>query len=288
MLDLNFINGVQIQEKNIISLRNPSFLYGINCFEGIRGYYIKELDCINIVDFSEHIDRLINSLNLLEFNITLKKSKLIDEINNIILREDIKENIYIRLTYFLDGEVSWRQKEKISYTLNIRSIDSYLGNSWPISLGISSYIRISRNTLPPFVKAGANYLNSRYALLDSEKRGFQGTLFLNDKGYISESSGSCIFFIKNKTLYTPSKDCDILVGITRGRILEIAKKNNINFKEVKIKPENISSFDFAFLAGTMIEIKPVASVEDYFFDKKSNIYDFIIDKYKKYTKCKSE
>lgn len=286
MLDLNFINGVKTQDKNIISLKNPSFLYGVNCFEGIRGYYIKELNSINIVDFSEHIDRLIKSIKMLEFNIAINKNELIDEIHKIIFDEEINENIYLRLTYFLDGEVSWRQKEKISYTLNIRSIDSYLGNSSPISLGISSYLRISRNTLPPFVKAGANYLNSRYALLDSENRGFQGTLFLNDKGYVSESSGSCIFFIKNNTLYTPSEDCDILVGITRGRILEIARKSKINIKEVKIKSENISNFDFAFLAGTMIEIKPVASIEDYFFNKKSKIYDFIVKEYMKYTKGK--
>jgi len=286
MLELNFINGVKAQDKNIISLRNPSFLYGINCFEGIRGYYIKELNSINIVDFSEHIDRLIKSINMLEFSIAINKNELIEEIHKIIFDEEINENIYLRLTYFLSGEVSWRQKEKISYTLNIRSIDSYLGNSWPISLGLSSYVRISRNSLPPFVKAGANYLNSRYALLDSEKRGFQGTLFLNDKGYVAESSGSCIFFIKNKTLYTPSEDCDILVGITRGTILEIAKKSKINIKEVKIKPENISNFDFAFLAGTMIEIKPVASIEDYFFKNKSKIYDFLVKEYMKYTKGK--
>ena len=113
MIDLNFINGVKTEDKNLISLRNPSFLYGVNCFEGIRGYYIKKLNCINIVDFSEHIDRLIRSINLLEFNISINKTELIGEINNIILHEGIKENIYLRLTYFLDGEVSWRQKEKI-------------------------------------------------------------------------------------------------------------------------------------------------------------------------------
>ena len=84
---------------------------------------------------------MISSINLLEFNISINKTELVDEINNIILHEKI-ENGYLRLTYFLDGEVSWRQR-KISYTLNIRSIDSYLGNSLPISLGISSYVRIS-------------------------------------------------------------------------------------------------------------------------------------------------
>lgn len=284
MIDLNYLNGFKTENKNIISLKNPSFLYGINCFEGIRGYYLKKDDRIHIVDFSEHIDRLIRSINLLEFNITIDKSQLMNEIHKIINDQQIKENIYLRLTYFLDGEVSWRQKEKISYTLNIRSIDSYIENPWPVTLGISKYIRISKNSLPPFVKAGANYLNSRYALLESEKRGFQGTLMLNNKGFVSESSGSCVFFIKGNELYTPSEDSDILIGITRNSILEIAKKGNIKVHEEKIKPKNISDFDFGFLAGTMIEIKPITCVENHFFNEKNETFNYIVNEYIKYIK----
>ena len=284
MVDIVFLNSVKTKNNKLISLKNPSFLYGINCFEGIRGYYLEKEDRVNIVDFSSHLDRLIRSINILEFNITIDKSQLMSEIYQIIIDEQIKENIYLRLTYFLDGEVSWREKEKISYTLNIRSIDSYLGKSWPISLGISKFKRISKDSLPPFVKAGANYLNSRYALLDSEKRGFQGTLLLNNKGFISESSGSCIFFIKNNKLFTPSEDSDILIGITRNSILEIAIKGNIKVSEEEIKPENISDFDFAFLAGTMIEIKPITCIENHFFDKENDTYKFIVNEYMKYTK----
>jgi len=284
MIDLNYLNGFKTENKNIISLKNPSFLYGINCFEGIRGYYLKKEDRIHIVDFSEHIDRLIRSINLLEFNITIDKSQLMNEIHKIIIDQQIKENIYLRLTYFLDGEVSWRQKEKISYTLNIRSIDSYIENPWPVTLGISKYIRISKDSLPPFVKAGANYLNSRYALLESEKRGFQGTLMLNNKGFVSESSGSCVFFIKGNELFTPSEDSDILIGITRNSIIEIAKKGNIKVHEEKIKPGDISDFDFGFLAGTMIEIKPITCVEDHFFNEKNETFNYIVNEYIKYIK----
>ena len=284
MVDIVFLNGIKIQNNNQISLKNPSFLYGINCFEGIRGYYLEKEDSVKIVDFASHIDRLIRSTETLEFNVNIDKLQLMREIHQLIIDEQIKENIYIRLTYFLDGEVSWRQKEKISYTLNIRSIDSYLGKSWPISLGISKFKRISKDTLPPFVKAGANYLNSRYALLESEKRGFQGTLLLNNQGFVSESSGSCIFFIKGNELYTPSEDSDILIGITRNSILEIAKKGNIKVHEEMIKPGDISDFDFGFLAGTMIEIKPITCVEDHFFNEKNDTFNFIVNEYMKYIK----
>lgn len=284
MVDIVFLNGIKIQNNNQISLKNPSFLYGINCFEGIRGYYLEKEDSVKIVDFASHIDRLIRSTETLEFNVNIDKLQLMREIHQLIIDEQIKENIYIRLTYFLDGEVSWRQKEKISYTLNIRSIDSYLGKSWPISLGISKFKRISKDTLPPFVKAGANYLNSRYALLESEKRGFQGTLLLNNQGFVSESSGSCIFFIKGNELYTPSEDSDILIGITRNSILEIAKKGNIKVHEEMIKPGDISDFDFGFLAGTMIEIKPITCVEDHFFNEKNDTFNYIVNEYMKYIK----
>jgi len=284
MIDINYLNGSKTKVINVISLKNPSFLYGINCFEGIRGYYIKDKNKINILDFSEHIDRLIRSVKLLEFEVIINKSKLISEIYNILDEENIKENIYLRLTYFLDGEVSWRQTKQISYTLNIRSMDSYLNNSWPITLGISKYRRISKDTVPPFVKAGANYLNSRYALLESEKRGFQGTLLLNNKGFVSESSGSCVFFIKDKVLYTPSEDSDILVGITRNRIISIAKKTNIEVKEININPKNISDFDFAFLAGTMIEIKPIKSIENIIFSKENEIFELLVSEFLLYTK----
>lgn len=283
MIDLVYLNGVKVNDNKQVSLKNPSFLYGINCFEGIRGYYLKEYDKMNIVDFSSHLSRLKSSIQLLEFNIKLNKVELIKEIDQIILNENIKENIYLRLTYFLDGEVSWKEKEKISYTLNIRSIDSYLGQSWPISLGISSYRRISKDTLPPYVKAGANYLNSRYSLLDSQRRGFQGTLMINKQGFISESSGSCIFFIKNNELFTPSEDSDILIGVTRGTIIRIAKNNNLRVNETDISLEEILHFDFAFLAGTMIEIKPISNIEKHFFQRENDTYDLIVTEYSKYT-----
>ena len=106
---------------------------------------------------------------------------------------------------------------------------------------------------------------------------------LNKQGFISESSGSCIFFIKDNELFTPSEESDILIGITRGSIIRIAKNNNIRVNEANILLEEILHFDFAFLAGTMIEIKPISNIEKHFFQKENATYDFIVNEYLKYT-----
>ena len=129
------------------------------------------------------------------------------------------------------------------------------------TLSLTSIKRISSAAMPPSVKAGANYLNSRYALLEAKSRGYEGALFSSNNNFISESTGSCIFFIKNHVVYTPSVECDILIGITRNRIINLCKENEIEIHEIAIPITSIYFFDAAFLAGTMIELKPVSKID---------------------------
>ena len=159
---------------------------------------------------------------------------------------------------------------------------SDLGFAQHTSLGITRHRRISFNSMPPSVKAGANYLNSRYAFLDAKERGFDGALFLAQDSFISESTGSCIFFIKNDVLFTPSIDSDILVGITRNRIIELARFSGIKIFEEKITVKDLPTFAGAFLVGTMIELKPIARIEDIVYDPTHEIITKLITLLKNY------
>jgi branched-chain amino acid aminotransferase len=161
-------------------------------------------------------------------------------------------------------------------------MQSNLGISQPQSLAFSSYKRISSNSMPPSVKAGANYLNSRYALLDAKKRGFEGALFLAQDNSISESTGSCIFFIKNDVLFTPSIHSDILIGVTRNRIIDLARSLGIETFQEKIAIEDLPSFEGAFLVGTMIELKPISRIEEIVYDPSHEIITKLIISLKNY------
>jgi branched-chain amino acid aminotransferase len=281
-MNVTYLNGNKVDNRNLISLFNPSFLYGINCFEGIRGYYSNLKNQVIIFDLQEHIDRLYKSSLLLEFKNPIENSLLVNYINEIVELEDIKENIYIRVTFFLSGEYSWSETENISYLINIRSMQSDLLNSNSLKLGISNYKRISSNIMPPSVKAGANYLNSRYALLDAKKRGFEGALFLTTENIVSESTGSCVFFVKDNIFYTPSVDSDILIGITRNRILKLINQMGFKSIEKKITLDDLKHYEAAFLAGTMIEIKQISRIENLNYEINNSLTLQLISKFKNY------
>lgn len=267
-MNFAYLNGKRCDDQNQISLFNPSFLYGINVFEGIRSYWngVKNI----IFDLDEHLKRLYESASFLGFKDIISIHDLKKEILKIFEDEKIEFNVYIRITFFIGINTSWSCEDNIYRLIGIRKMPSFLDDMLSTSLLISSFNRISSRAMPPSVKAGANYLNSRYALLEAKNKGFEGALFLSDKNIISESTGSCIFFIKNNILYTPSEDSDILVGITRNRIIDLCKMNNINVNEMHITPSMIYTYDAAFLAGTMIEIKPISKIERKEYDTINN------------------
>jgi branched-chain amino acid aminotransferase len=281
-MNIVYLRNKKVSPQDKISLFNPTFLYGINVFEGIRGYWSEIQKKLKIFDLDEHLDRLYNSADIIGFNVPVNKNVLKSELLSIIEEENIRENIYIRITFFIDGDNNWAEQNSIERLISIRSMESSLGLAKPQSLIISSYRRISSNSVPPFVKAGANYLNSRYALIEAQSRGFEGALFLSQNDCISESTGSCIFFVKDGVLFTPSVESDILVGVTRNRIIKLALSLNIPVIEMLIHQSEISTFEASFLVGTMIELKPICTIEDKHFDTSHAMTNQLIKALKNY------
>ena len=281
-MNIVFLNNKKVNHESQISLFNASFLYGINVFEGIRGYWSEFKKELIIFDIDEHLDRLYGSLNVIGFIFPVTKESLKLELLQIIKNECIRENIYIRITFFIDGDTSWSERESVGRIISLRSMASNLERASSQSLVISSYKRISCNSMPPFVKAGANYLNSRYALLEAQSKGFDGALFLSQQGYVSESTGSCVFFIKGGVLFTPSIESDILVGVTRNRIMMLASRLGIHVVEKFISPDDLKTFEASFLAGTMIELKSISKIGDNVFDTEHPMFHRLVIALKEY------
>lgn len=280
-----YYNGKVVEQRNIVSVYNGSFLYGINCFEGMRGYWDSSSKQIILLDLKQHIDRLFSSADRLRFNYPISRDAITSELREMMIRDKVTEDIYIRITFFIDGETSWIEQENISYIISIRSMGSSLmedPRTRNYSLHVSSVTRNSELSTPPSIKAGGNYLNSRYAKLDAIGQGFDDALFINRKGSISESTGSCIFFIKGDLVLTPSLDCDILPSITRRRIIALCKNNGIEIVEGHFRLEEVMNSDGAFLCGSMMEIMPVTQIDGYFFEAGNfSIYNRIVHLFQK-------
>ena len=277
-------NGKVLGDRNIVSVYNGSFLYGVNCFEGMRGYWNISSKQMLLLDLNQHIDRLYLSAERMRFNFRVAKEEIIVQIRQFIIKENIQENIYLSITLFIDGETSWMEQENISYLISFRSMESNLVeeiSSNKYSLKISNVIRNTEQGTSPSIKAGGNYLNSRYAKIEAKEHGFDDALMINHKGYISEATGSCIFFLKDGLLFTPSLDCDILPSITRYRIISLCKKKGIEVIEGRYKTEDLIRSDAAFLCGSMIEIMPISNIDNTKFDtSNSSVYRKIVSLYK--------
>lgn len=277
-------NGIVLEDRFCISVYNGSFLYGVNCFEGLRGYWDISKTRLHLLDIDEHLNRLFDSASRLRLNHSFSKEFFKKELMGLVKDRNVKENVYVRITLFIDGETSWIEKENISYLISIRSMGSSLSNDFhprSYSLYLTGFRRNSENSTPPSIKAGGNYLNSRYAKLEAIENGFDDALILNQEGFISESSGSCIFFIKDGKLLTPSLNCDILPSITRRRIIALCLINGIAVEECRLKPDQLREMDGAFLCGSMIEIMPVSLIDNNFM--KTNelaLFNRLVDLFK--------
>ena len=280
-MNVCFYNGVELSDRRFISVYNGGFLYGINCFEGMRGYWNSSSEQMVLLDLEQHIDRLFSSAARLHFSYPISKIAILSELRELMIRKKVGENIYVRITFFIDGETSWIEQENISYLISLRSMRSSFKEdpgTRNCSLYVSNVLRNSELSTPPSIKAGGNYLNSRYAKLDAMAHGFDDALIINQKGFISESTGSCIFFIKGDSVLTPSLDCDILPSITRRRIIALCKNNGIETLEGHFRLEEVLTCDAAFLCGSMIEIMPVIQINGYIFETgSSSIYKRIVN-----------
>ena len=96
-----------------------------------------------------------------------------------------------------------------------------------VDVCVSSWTRITTNSLPAMAKAGANYMNSQLIKMEAILGGYSEGIALDDRGYVSEGSGENLFLVNNGTLITPPLGASILPGITRDSVIQIAREIGI-------------------------------------------------------------
>ena len=249
--------------ESTVHILNHGLHYGSCVFEGIRIYNGK------IFKLDEHIERLFKSAELLDLKIPYD----ISEIKNVTSQITKKQNVnngYIR-------PVAWRGSEKMAISATDASTHVAIAAwSWPsyfspekilegIRLTTSKWVRPAPNSAPTDSKAAGLYMICSLSKHDAEREGFDDALMLDYRGFIAEATGANIFFIKDKKLYTPIPDC-FLNGITRQTVIDIAKKMNIDVEENHYKPEFLKDCEEVFLTGTAVEITPVNSIDNLFFN----------------------
>ena len=252
------VNG-KLEEEFILEPESPSFQFGLNVFEGIRGY-TQSNGSLKIIGFEEHLERLLLSCNSIGLEVDLEGNALIHDIRKLIKAKGILGDFYLRLIVYSGSKGSWASDDlDVNYIILIRPAQD--SETILEDIGISKIRRISNKSMDPATKCGANYINSRYALMEVQKRGYRSALLLNLDGRIAEATGANIFFAKGKVLVTPATNESILCGITRAIVLKMAEAWGFTTEQREIDLEELEGFDAAFLCGTAAQISPIKMID---------------------------
>ena len=250
--------------KATISALSPSANFGLNVFEGIRCYHASGTSELNIIRLDAHIERLHKSCKIMSIDSKVDLKVIYHAIEAVIRANKMTDDCAVRVVLMVDGDGSWHATGPTSMLVTATPRQRHDINSLPsYTAGISSWTRIDDNMMPPRVKAGANYINSRYGFLQAQKDGYDLPIFLDRTGKVSESSGSCLFIIRNGALITPPLSSSVLESITRSCVFELAEDAKLRVIERQIDRTELYISDEVFLCGSAVEISPLVSIDHY-------------------------
>lgn len=241
--------------------------YGSSVFEGIRCYNTTQGSAV--FRLTEHMQRLVNSAKIYRMDSEYTRQEFCDATVELIRRSELDE-CYIRPIIFRGLD-----EMKPSFGVNPLNnpIESWIAAwQWGKYLGeealetgidvcVSSWTRITSNSLPAMAKAGANYMNSQLIKMEALLGGFSEGIALDDRGMVSEGSGENLFLVNNGKLITPPLGASVLPGITRDSVIQIAREMGIEVIEASVQRAALYLADELFFTGTAAEITPIRSVD---------------------------
>ena len=252
-----WINGKFVDpDKAKVSVFDRGFMYGDGVFETMRGYAGR------VFKLDRHMDRIFQAMDAIGIRHRYSKRRIEKAINST-LRANHLSGAYIKLTV-TRGEGRFGISYKDDFCANVvivaKEFEGY--PSWMFDDGLDAKVIGVQNEMSATsgIKS-LNYLPHILARFAAKRFGFDEAILTNTKGYITEGTTSNIFIVKNNALITPSRASGILPGITRGVIIEIAKKLKMNVKEKLVTRRELLYADEIFLTNSLAEVLPVTKVD---------------------------
>jgi branched-chain amino acid aminotransferase len=259
-----FMNGEFLPvERGVVSVRAHGFAYGTGCFEGIRGYWNEKDRQVYIFRAREHYERLLRSCKVLQISLPYTVDQLIELNIELIRRNEQRHDVYIRPVAYKTDEVIGVKLHGLKDDLIITSepVGNYIELSG-LKCCVSSWRRVDDNAIPARAKITGAYVNSAYAKSEALQNGFDEAIMLTHDGHVSEGSAENIFLVVNGELITPAPSENILLGITRETIMELARRElGMITRERQIDRTELYGADEIFMCGTGAQIAPVIEVD---------------------------
>jgi branched-chain amino acid aminotransferase len=259
-----FMNGEFVPaERGVISVHTHGFAYGTGCFEGIRGYWNEQDQQIYLFRIREHFERLLRSCKVLQISLPYTVDQLVDISIELVRRNDHRGDIYIKpIAYKADLSIGVRLHGiPEDFLITSQPMGNYIDITG-LHCGVSSWRRVDDNAIPARAKICGAYVNSALAKSEAQQNGFDEAIMLTQEGHVSEGSAANIFLLLNGELVTPAPTENILLGITRDTLMELARRELGRItRERQVDRTELYAADEIFLCGTGVQMAPVVRVD---------------------------
>ena len=253
-LDTVFINGEFLPSKEAkVSAFDRGFIFG----DGI--YEVVPVINSRLVDREGFWHRFERSLDQIELKLPYDKEKFEEILYEIISRNALKEGgIYMQITrgaaprdfYFIENLTP----SVFIFCYEASVIDNPLAKSGIAIVSVPD-IRWKRRDIK-----SVSLLAQCYAKNEAHKKGaYEG--FMVEDGYVTEGCSSSAFIIKDKTLITKPLSNEILPGIRRKKLLNIAREVGLKVEQRKFSMQEVYDADEAFISAATLILLPVIKAD---------------------------
>ena len=258
-MDGNLVNW----DEASVHILTHTLHYGLAAFEGLRCY--KGRNGSTIFRLTEHVDRLFESAHITLLKIPYSKKDVTEAILETV-RANRLESCYIRpLLYVGYGEMGlYPGNNPVRLSIAAWPWGTYLGEkalTHGIRAKISSFARHHVNVSMTRAKVSGYYVNSILAKCEAKNAGYEEAILLDPDGYVAEGTGENVFIVRNGVLKTTPLT-NILEGITRNSVLELARERKIPIIEERFTRDALYVAEEVFLTGTAAEVTPVREIDD--------------------------
>lgn len=264
MKGITFFEGkfVPLAEAKV-SVMTHAFNYGTGVFEGIRGYYNREEHEMYLFRLPEHYRRMRHNCRLLKIEMSNSVDDLCAITTELMRLNGFQTDVYVRpLAYKNAQQIGTKLSPGADFTLFAVRMGDYIDTTRALNVCVSSWRRIEDNAIPARGKICGSYVNSALAATEARDNGFDEAVVLNENGQVAEGAAMNLFIIRDGKLVSPPVYSNILEGITRSTVSQVAfEEFGIETEYRPIDRSELYVADEAFFCGTGAQVASIGSID---------------------------
>jgi len=262
-----WMNGKIIPwDQCVVHGRSAGGFMGSNVFEGVRAYWNAHQGELFVFKHEEHLQRLARSMKTVRLEVSTTLREIEQGALDLLRANEFREDAhFVPVAFFGMGAHNFNTLgPTVDNGVYITAVP------WPqpaallngVAACVASWRRISDDSVPPRLKAGANYQNSRLAQTEAKVNGYDTSIILNHRGTVAEGPGACLMMVRDGKLVTPPVTAGILESITRSTLMDLAARElGVNVVEREIDRTELYVADEVFMCGSGLEVLPITSVD---------------------------